>query len=531
MTTPDLAELWTRAAATAADHYTITTLGVPSPVLMERAALACAAAIARVRAGRPVHVLCGPGNNGGDGAAIARVLHGRGVPVQLHALAQREGEALGQQLALARAHGVAIARGVPGPLAGPAVIVDAMLGTGAAPPLREPYLAAVAWANAADATRVAVDLPTGVDADSGAVPGPAFHADLTVTFQRSKPGLHLTPARAYVGRLVVADIGLVGALASTQPTRAATSADASADVGALASTQPTRTATTAGAIALIGPAAVRGWLAALPAGRHKGERGHVGVVGGSAGTPGAAVLAGAAALRGGAGLVTIASGDAEVQAQLLAHRPELMVTRREDPPVPRADALVVGPGLTRDADRRDLAALYARDPRPAVWDASALAEIAGPTTGGPRVLTPHPAEAARLLSARSGRAWTTADVQADRLAAARAVAAQTGAIVVLKGEGSVIADADRAAIAISGGPALATAGTGDCLAGLIGALLARGLDPWPAACVGVHVHGVAGELLAAERRTALALDVADAIGRALADLPAAHPRWPALYLG
>ena len=498
--TLDLAELWTRAAAAAADHRSITELGVPSAVLMERAALACVAVITRVRDGRPVHLLCGPGNNGGDGVAIARILHLRGVSVHLHLLAERCGPGLAEQLALAERLGVAVQRGLPPPLLGPAVVVDAMLGTGAAPPLREPYLAAVAWANAAEATRVAVDLPTGIDADTGAVPGPAVRADLTVTFERSKPGLHLTPARAFVGELTVASIGLVDAGATSR-------------------------------IRLIAPAEVRTWICALPPGAHKGQRGHLGVLGGSAGTPGAAVLCGAAALRAGAGLVTIVSSDPEVQAQLIAHRPELMVTRRADPPVPRADALVVGPGLTNELERRGLAGLYADDPRPAVWDASALGEIAGAEVGGPRVLTPHPAEAARLLSLQTGEPWTAQQVQGQRVAAARALAAYTGAIVVLKGEGTVIAGADRVAIALSGGPALATAGTGDCLAGLIGALLARGLDAWTAACAGVHLHGVAGELLAAERRGAVALELADAIGRAVAEPPAAHPRWPDHYAG
>lgn len=496
----DLADLWTCAAAAAADHHSIVELGVPSPVLMERAALACAAAITELRADRPVHVLCGPGNNGGDGVAIARILHLRGVAVQVHLLAERAGPGLAEQLALAGRVGVVVQRGLPPPLVGPAVVVDAMLGTGAAPPLREPYLAGVAWANAAQATRVAVDLPTGIDADTGAVPGPAVRADLTVTFERSKPGLHLTPARAFVGELVVASIGLVAAAAST-------------------------------AIRLVSPTEVRAWIRALPPGAHKGQRGHLGILGGSAGTPGAAVLCGASALRAGAGLVTIVSGDPEVQAQLLAHRPELMVTGREDPPAARADALVVGPGLTREADRAGLVSLYAEDPRPAVWDASALTEIAGATTGGPRVLTPHPAEAARLLSLRTGQSWTAAQVQGERLAAARALASQTGAVAVLKGEGTLIASADRVAINLSGGPALATAGTGDCLAGLIGALLARGLDAWQAACAGVYLHGVAGELLGAEHRGAVALDLADVIGRVVADPPAGHPRWPRPYLG
>ncbi|MBK7824111.1 NAD(P)H-hydrate dehydratase [Nannocystis sp.] len=523
-------ELWTRAAAAAADRHTIGAIGVPSPVLMERAALACAAAIEGVRAGRSVLVLCGPGNNGGDGVAIARILHGRGVAVRVQLLADRCEGALAEQVAIAGRAGVTIGRGLPATADG--VIVDAMLGTGAAPPLRAPYLAAVAWANAASATRVAVDLPTGIDADSGAVGELAFCADLTITFERSKPGLHLTPARAFVGALVVAEIGLsagTGELSEGTGGLSAGTGGMFAGTGGLSAGGLSEG--TGPGMTLLGPGAVRGWLARLPAGAHKGERGNLGIVGGSAGTPGAAVLCGATALRGGAGLVTIVSGDPTVQAQLLALRPELMVTARGEPLLPGATALVVGPGLTRAEDRVGLAGLYADDRRPAVWDASALAEIAGAKVGGPRVLTPHPAEAARLLTARTGRPWPTAEVQADRLAAARAIAAATGAVVVLKGEGSVIAEAGRIAINVSGGPSLATAGTGDCLAGLIGALLVRGLGAWEAACAGVYVHGVAGEWLAVEGRSAVALELADAIGRVLASVPTTHPRWPRAYLG
>ncbi len=190
---------------------------------------------------------------------------------------------------------------------------------------------------------------------------------------------------------------------------------------------------------------------------------------------------------------------------------------------------MVGPGLTRAADRVGLGVLWSDDPRPAVWDASALGEIAAPAPPGrARILTPHPAEAARLLSSRTGEAWTAARVQEDRVAAARALAAVTGGIAVLKGEGTLVAEAGRLAVCVSGGPALATAGSGDCLAGVIAALLARGLSPWEAACVGVHVHGVAGDRLAVG---AVALEIADRVAEVLAAPPGDHSRFPRGVLG
>lgn len=484
------ATLWTRTQAAAADRHTIEGLGAPSPVLMERAALCCAREALAMRGERPVWTLCGPGNNGGDGVAVARILHGWGVPARAFLLTSRLGAELAQQVALAEKMGVPIGHGLPDGDEG-ALIVDAMLGTGAAPPLREPFVGAVAWANARPGPKLAIDIPTGIDADTGAAPGPAFAADRTVTFVRSKPGLHVTPGRAFAGEVVVAEIGIV-----------------SADMS-----DPT---------CLIDPEVVARELAGLRPGAHKGERGHVGIVGGSAGTPGAAVLAGAAALRAGAGLVTIASDDQEVQAQLLAHRPELMVQGRGEQPVPAAKVLVVGPGLVRAEDRKGLANLWRDDPRPAVWDASALAEIEGRTEQA-RVITPHPAEAGKLLSSRTGENWTAARVQADRIAAARALATATGAVVVLKGEGSIVASETALAVCVSGGPALATAGSGDCLAGAIAALLGRGLSPWAGACAGVHVHGVAGERL---HVGAVALDIADAVAAVLSAPPDTHPRFP-----
>lgn len=486
------------------DRFTIDVLGIPSLLLMERAALAVAHEVfARWRPGMRVEVLCGPGNNGGDGLAMARQLHGWGVPVRAWLVMERHNAEVAEQLRMARALGVSVAAGSPGEAADAATIaVDALLGTGSTGAPRGAIAAGVAWLGEAKGIVVAIDIPTGVDPDRGAVPGQAVRADLTVTMQASKPGLHITPGRAHAGAVVVADIGL-----RRDP------ADA------------------AGGVSLVGPRAVRRWLDGLPAGAHKGERGHVGVVGGSTGTPGAAVLAASAALRCGAGLVTVAASDPAVQALLVVHRPELMTQARVPgaPPVPAAGVLVVGPGLTRAEDRAGLGALWSEDPRPAVWDASALVDIpAGSRAGGPRVITPHPGEAAALLERLGAGMGPARAIQAERRRAAEALAERTGAVVVLKGEGTLVAEGGRLAIAVSGGPGLATAGSGDCLTGFVAALLARGLGAWEAACAGVHLHGVAGELAVAGHPGAVALEVADLAGRAFAAAGDVHPRMPRL---
>jgi hydroxyethylthiazole kinase-like uncharacterized protein yjeF len=509
MSIPGRAQLWTAASAAASDRYTIDVLGMPSPVLMERAALCVSAVVERHMPSTPSEssellILCGPGNNGGDGLAVARVLHGRGRSVAAIVIGERPNAAVVAQLALARSHGVPLLDRVPDTLGADVVIVDALLGTGSRGAPRGPIRDALVWLGGLASPRViAIDIPSGVDVDHGSADPLAVRAAITVTFERSKPGLHVTPGRDHAGEVVIAEIGLVGdpAIGHDDPI-------------------------------LIDPREVAARLHELPEPRHKGSRGHVGVIGGSPGTPGAAILAGSAALRAGAGLVTLAGFDATLEQAVIASRPELMLTR--DEAVAQASVLVVGPGLTAVEPLARLPALDAADPRPMVWDAGSLDVFVPGQSAGPRVLTPHPGEAARMLARLDDPSWTNARVQADRITAARTLAARSGAIVVLKGSGTIVAQGRALAIAITGGPALATAGSGDVLAGTIAALLARGLAPWEAACVGVHVHGLAGDM--APALGTVALDIADGLPAALERATRGASigridRWPTRLLG
>jgi NAD(P)H-hydrate epimerase len=249
-------------------------------------------------------------------------------------------------------------------------------------------------------------------------------------------------------------------------------------------------------------------------------------------------LAATAAFRAGAGLVTIVTGSAEVRELLVACRPELMVAAPPDqsPMLAGVDAWVVGPGLTDPLAAAGLSAFYGTDPQPAVWDASALDQLPlGVLPTGPRVITPHPGEAARLLArAEADDTWSSGRVQHGRIDAARRLAERTGAVAVLKGEGTLVAAPDGTChVAVVGGPALATAGSGDCLAGLIGALLARGLPPFDAACAAVHVHGLAGEQAAERFAYPRAGDIADAVDDVMRSERLARPvaRWPRMRYG
>jgi hydroxyethylthiazole kinase-like uncharacterized protein yjeF len=501
------------------ERRTCETAGVTVAALMERAGARTAQVARRLlegRGGRRVVVLAGKGNNGGDGLVAARDLVGDArVTVILAGPAAELGGGPAAYLPALRERHIPVAEAstlspsdVDAALAGCDLIVDALFGTGFHGPARGVPAALIEAANRSGAPILAVDVPSGVDAATGAAEPPVIRAAATVTMGLPKLGLVQYPAAGFAGRLFVADIGLAQAAVEAAPIRA----------------EMIRAA----------------WIdATLPRRRpdsHKGTYGHVYVVAGARGFTGAAVLAARGAIRGGAGLVTVAIPRSLVTVPT-ASLPEAMTL-----PLPETDAgtlsaaaegvireavsaadgkhpavVAMGPGLTTHPEvvtavRRLLPSLGG----PVVVDADALNALAGNTAplreaAGPVVITPHPGELARLM------ATSIPEIQRDRVAAARAAAAATRAVTVLKGARTVVAAPDgRAGIVPNGNGAMATGGTGDVLTGIVGALLAQQLPPWEAAACAAYLHGLAGDIAAPGEFGLLAHEVADAVPRALA---------------
>jgi NAD(P)H-hydrate epimerase len=445
-----------------ADRATVAA-GVSEHALMEAAGRAVAEAVAARWSPRPVTVLCGPGNNGGDGFVAARHLAMEGWPVRLALLGDRD------RLTGAAAHYAARYRGTVAPLspdviAGAGVVIDAMFGAGLSRPIDEMARDVIEALGASGVPVAAVDVPSGVDGATGEIRGVAPKADITVTFFRKKPGHLLYPGRGLCGTVRLAQIGIPGNVLGDIAPRCFEN----------------------------GPPL---WLDRYPwpqAEDYKYRRGHAVVLGGAEMT-GAARLAAHAAARVGAGLVTVAAPEKAwpIYASALMgiivramHTPEDFERLVADE---RVRAMVVGPGAgaTPDTKAAALAALGTR--RAVVLDADALTAFSKSTEAlaaaikGPAVLTPHEGEFARLFSS-----------EGDRLSRARKAAKLVGAVVVLKGPDTVIAAPDgRAAINANAPPDLATGGTGDVLAGLIAGLLAQGLAPFEAACAGCWLHGEA----------------------------------------
>ena len=510
----------------AVDQAATERFGIPSLLLMENAGRGLCELALRAAPGASlrVAVVCGAGANGGDGLVAARHLMLAGASVRVFLIAPRAkitGDAGVNLGALAALPGVelvdASAWSDPdGPwqpaLAAAGVIVDAVFGIGLRADVTGVPAAAIAAMNAAPGTRIAADVPSGLDADSGRARGIAVRADVTGTMGARKLGLALD-ADASCGRVEV--IGL-GVPMSAPPDHLGPLAFW-LEAAAIADVLPRRTAS-----------------------GHKGTAGHALIIAGSAGKTGAAVLAGRAALRAGAGLVTLAS-TAAGQAALDAKIVELMsasYAAGDDADAgsaaaigalaARMKAIAIGPGIPTGPGMAALVrGISATLGLPLVVDADALNLLGAAHKGAlasapaPRVLTPHPGEAARLL------ATSTEAVQADRLAAARTLARDTRATVVLKGARTVIAEPDGTAfINPTANAALGTAGSGDVLTGVIVALLAQGLSPIAAATAGVFVHGAGGEAAARRLGGIIAGDLPEAIAAAIADLRsgASHAR-------
>jgi NAD(P)H-hydrate epimerase len=480
-------------------------LGIPGIVLMENAGHRVVEFLARQftpLSAQRVLVLCGKGNNGGDGMVIARQLHTRFHPAALHVVLFTLPEELKGDAAtnyrMLEGCGCPVFHEIPAAARRATLIVDALLGTGISGPATGRMLAGIREINTGfpDAQAVAVDIPSGMPSDSGEPVGEFARADYTVTFTALKLGQVMPPNCDSVGHLTVAPIGSAPELYRAVQ------------------------------VELVEPSMFRQLLEPRPRWGHKGTFGHVLVVAGSRGKTGAAALSGMAALRAGAGLVTVASAEGAIP-QIAAYAPELMTEPLAQTPhgsiainaalekvAEGKTVIAMGPGLGRDPGIRELvAASVARFEQPMVLDADALVWEGTAAQGRVRVMTPHPGEMARL----TGK--TIAEIQKDRLGAARAYAAAHGVTLVLKGQRTVIAFPDgRIWINPTGTPALGTGGTGDVLTGLLSGLLAQ----FPtradeAVAAAIYLHGLAAQIGARElgEKCFIASDILKYLPRAM----------------
>jgi ADP-dependent NAD(P)H-hydrate dehydratase / NAD(P)H-hydrate epimerase len=463
------------------DEWAIGDRGIPGLDLMERAGSGLAAVVAKSAPDGPIAVVCGKGNNGGDGFVTARLLRERGRDVRVVTLAATD-ELRGEARTNAeRLPGEAPEPFEPGRLEGATAVVDAILGTGFADAPRDPALGAIEAINASaeHAVVVACDVPSGVNASTGEVEGAAVRADATVTFHAAKPGLWIAPGKAHAGEVTVIDIGIPPG-------------------GPL---DPS--------IGLITDA-VTGAIPRRGADSTKFAAGSVLVCGGSTGLTGAPCMASEAAMRAGAGYVTalvpaslnliFESWLLEFMTVPLPDASGMLVSEGIEEALGRSmrvESFVLGPGLGREPDSQRFVREVARGAQlPLLLDADGLNAHAGMLDSlaerrAATVMTPHAGELGRLLDLDSG------EVEAHRLASARSAAARAQAVIVLKGDDSLVVEpGGRVGVSRGGAPALATAGTGDVLSGVIGAYLAKRMDPFHAACAGVFVHAAAGRLAA-----------------------------------
>jgi len=482
------------------DRWAIEEVGVPSLGLMEAAGRALAEAVAGLAPEGPVRIVCGKGNNGGDGFVAARLLRGMGFEVEVLLLWPAEGLRGDAAVNFERSGGELVEGDLAGRLAGSGAVVDAIFGTGFEGAPREPAAEAISAVNGCGAPVVACDIPSGVDASSGEVEGEAVEAEVTVTFHAAKLGQRIAPGKWHTGELLVAPIGIPAG------------APEGAAGGEISST-------------------VLDLLPRRGAQSTKFSSGQVGVAGGSRGLTGAVRMTSLAAIRAGAGYATVAVPE-DLELVFEIAQPEVMsvacpggdgclVPASEKAVLrvfERAAAGVLGPGLGRDPGSFELVReLAGKIEAPLVIDADGLNAFAGrlgdlAARTAPTILTPHAGELGRLLGRESG------EIGANRLASAKQAARAAGAILLLKGDDTIVTDGERVAVNALSAPALATAGSGDVLSGAIAAMLARGLEPFAAACAAVVAHARAGREAARRLGTVesvIAGDVIDAIPSAL----------------
>ncbi len=455
-------EIYPVAAVREIDRTAIEDEGIAGYELMSRAGRAAFAVSRRAFPGTTTwQVICGAGNNAGDGYVVARLAAEDGLAVSVIALVDPD-KLTGDAAIVAAGGGVVLPW--TGELHGE-VIFDGILGSGLERPVDGVFGDAVSAINDSEAAVVALDIPTGLHGDSGAVLGQAVRADLTITFVGLKTGLFVGEGPGRIGRLEFAGLEI------PERCRDATQAVMRRmDDSILANELPPRSRSA-----------------------HKGDFGHVLIVGGGAGMPGAALLAGEAALRSGAGRVSLATDPAHASI-IVARRPELMAHGVDGADqlrtlLERVDVVAFGPGLGQSDWARELFEVVAQSDLPAVWDADALNLLAdSPGMNDRRVITPHPGEAGSLLRT------SAADVQRDRLAAVAELVSSYGGVAVLKGAGSLVSDGEGPPwVSTEGNPGMAAPGMGDALTGIVAAMLAQGLDLRAAAIAGVLAHARAGD--------------------------------------
>ncbi len=488
--------LVTAAQMQGLDRRTIKEANVPGITLMERAGKGTVQVLKQLLgslSGKAFTIFCGKGNNGGDGLVIARLLtqlHANvhlallAKPTELTPDAQTMYRRLVKVMRRTTIHQVPSANNLRLLAAKGEILIDALLGTGLSSTVREPYCVAIDIMNAAHSPTVAIDVPSGIQSDSGAIMGTAVKAESTVTFGCPKIGLYLGKAIDHAGSITLVDIGIP--LEYIEEIKSP--------------------------FHLLTPQAVASLLPDRPLNSHKGTYGHAGVIAGSPGKTGSAVLAARATLRTGAGLVTVATPKS-VQASIDAKILEAMtyaLPESKAKTLGRAalshliefanerEAIALGPGLGQHAETaRVIRQLLPRLQPPCVIDADGLNVLAGhlhtlASCKKTPILTPHPGEMARLMTKASAKI-----INNNRLSLALQFAKDCKVIVVLKGARTVIAAPNgQAAICTTGNPGMASAGMGDVLTGVIVSLLAQGLSPWNAARVGVYIHGLAGDLTA-----------------------------------